>query len=147
MLENSSINCRFDMRVDVVWEPCDFVRSVHSAGLLLSRSTTGRFAWRQCHCRSQMSLHWHKQYHRTIIRLEMRDTDLFLKKSHSYYDQVQGQLFKTKRSTCIFIVYTKVDLRTIHVDLDIEYCETSLIPKQKLFYDKFFLEYITQFAL
>ena len=38
-------------------------------------------------------------------RLEMRDTDLCLKKSHSYYDQVQGQLFITRQSTCIFIVY------------------------------------------
>ena len=75
--------------------------------------------------------------------VEMRDTDLLLKKAHSYYDQVQGQLFITKRSTCIFIVYTKVDLRTIRVDLDIEYCETCLIPKLKLFYEKFFLEYIT----
>ena len=79
--------------------------------------------------------------------LEMRDTDLCLKKSHSYYDQVHGQLFITKRSTCIFIVYTKVDLRTIHVDLDIEYGKTCRILKQKLFYEKFFLEYITQFAL
>ena len=41
-VRNSSFNCRFNMRVAVIWEACDFVRSVHSVGLLLSRSNTGR---------------------------------------------------------------------------------------------------------
>ena len=69
-------------------------------------------------------------------------SDLKLRKQHKYYDQVQGQMLLTKRESCYFVIYTFIDLKIISVQFDQEYCQLSLIPKLKLFYEKFYRPYV-----
>ena len=65
-----------------------------------------------------------------------------LKKTHNYYDQVQGQMYCTGRRNCYFVVYTFVDFRVTTVKLDKEYCAESLVPKLSLFYTKHYLPFL-----
>ena len=74
--------------------------------------------------------------------LEYRHGKIALKKSHNYYDQVQGQLLLSERRKCYFLVYTFVSLKVIQIEYDPEYCHSSLLPKLNAFYDNFFLKYI-----
>ena len=74
--------------------------------------------------------------------LETQASGTALKRSHSYFDQVQGQMFVANRSLCDFVVYTHVDMKVVRVDFDLVYCEQSLIPKLKLFYDNYYVKYI-----
>jgi len=60
--------------------------------------------------------------------------DLILKPSHSYYTQVQGQLFITGRQLCHFVVYTFQSLLVIDVPIDVDFCNRSLIPILNGFY-------------
>lgn len=70
------------------------------------------------------------------------DGVLTLKRSHGYFDQVQGQMYITKRSLCYFVTYTFQDLQIIKVPVDLDYCENSLFPKLNLFYTKTFLPFL-----
>lgn len=72
------------------------------------------------------------------------DDELQLKRNHKYYDQIQGQMFISKRSCCYFVVYTFIDFKVLTVKLDREYCTESLLPKLSLFYDKHFLPYVAR---
>lgn len=72
------------------------------------------------------------------------DSELQLKRTHKYYDQVQGQMFISERNSCYFVVYTFVDFKVLTIKLDRDYCRESLIPKLSLFYDKHFLPYIAK---
>ena len=51
-------------------------------------------------------------------------------------------MFVAKKSTYDFIVFTHVDMKVVTVDFDSEYCEQSLIPKLKLFYENYFMKYV-----
>lgn len=68
--------------------------------------------------------------------------ELTLKKSHVYFDQVQGQLHITGKKKCFFVIYTFEDLQYFVVDYDHEYCTISLFPKLVLFYEKFYRPYL-----
>ncbi|XP_056005483.1 uncharacterized protein LOC125659233 [Ostrea edulis] len=61
-----------------------------------------------------------------------------LRKSHPYYDQIQGQLYISGHSLCYFVVYTFSDLFVEKLFIDQDYCENALIPKLELFYVKHF---------
>ena len=74
--------------------------------------------------------------------LEKKNRRLTLKRSHKHYDQVQGELWISKRSTCYFFVYTKVDSKIIDVPFDETYCMFSLLPKLKSFYDNHYLKFV-----
>lgn len=69
--------------------------------------------------------------------------DYQLKKTHKYYDQIQGQLYLTNRTHCYFVIHTFVDFKVIDVSIDLEYCESLMIPKLTEFYYKYFLPYLT----
>jgi hypothetical protein len=58
-----------------------------------------------------------------------RNGNVALKKSSSYYDQIQGQLFLSERNFCYFVVYTFVDLFVQIIEVDKDYCLGSLVPK------------------
>ncbi len=68
--------------------------------------------------------------------------NLMLKKTHRYYDQVQGQLHLSGRKVCYFVVYTFKDCQYFKVELDAEYCKLALVPKLELFYGKHFRPYV-----
>ncbi|XP_062603648.1 uncharacterized protein LOC134265461 [Saccostrea cucullata] len=68
--------------------------------------------------------------------------NIALKKSHSYYDQIQGQLYISKREVCYFVVFTLKDLFVQKIHLDKHYCENSLLPKLKVFFEKYYRPFI-----
>lgn len=68
--------------------------------------------------------------------------EIVIRKNHKYYDQIQGQLFITKRAYCYFIVYTFKDMFVQKIAIDVDYCEKSLIPKLELFYSKYYMPYL-----
>ncbi|XP_062603717.1 uncharacterized protein LOC134265512 [Saccostrea cucullata] len=67
---------------------------------------------------------------------------IVLKTSSKYYDQIQGQLYVTKRSLCYFVVYTLSDLFVQKILFDDEYCNNCLLPKLETFYKTFFRSYV-----
>ena len=44
----------------------------------------------------------------------------------------------------IIDVSTHVDIRVVRVDSDSNYCERSLIPESKLFYDNYHVKYVAE---
>ncbi|XP_074643803.1 uncharacterized protein LOC141915295 isoform X2 [Tubulanus polymorphus] len=72
--------------------------------------------------------------------------DKKLKRSHNYYDQIQGQLHICKRKMCYFVVYTHKDLYVERVYHDQKHCELSLLPKLEIFYRKYYSKYLTMHA-
>ncbi|VDI46737.1 Hypothetical predicted protein [Mytilus galloprovincialis] len=68
--------------------------------------------------------------------------NIVLKESSNYYDQIQGQLFVTKRSLCYFVVYTLCDLFVQKISLNEEYCNNCLVPKLESFYQRVFRPYV-----
>ena len=73
-----------------------------------------------------------------------RGADFFLKKTHSYYAQVQGQLALTGLPWCDFCVYladsNEMCVDRIHFDSD--YWENDLLPKLKNFFFNSALSFI-----
>ena len=60
---------------------------------------------------------------------------LQLKRSHTYYSQIQGQLAITERKWCDFIVYTNKGLSVERIDFDSKFWLEQLLPKLTCFYD------------
>ena len=54
----------------------------------------------------------------TVPYLEMCNDGLILKKSHAYFDQVQGQLLCSDRDVCHFLVFTFKDQKVITIRRD-----------------------------
>ena len=96
------------------------------------------------HCRSEMEEKMKKIIpgeHFKFLCFE-RNGNVALKKSSSYYDQIQGQLFLSERNFYSFVVYTFVDLFVQKIEVDKDYCLGSLVPKLELFYSKHLRPYI-----
>ena len=77
--------------------------------------------------------------------LETSGSELSLKMSHNYYEQIQGQLFVTKRKMCYFVIYTFADFKVLKVYYNKRYCEEALLPKLKNFYQCYYKPFITKF--
>ncbi len=60
---------------------------------------------------------------------------LILKRSHTYYCQVQGQMGIGERLWCDFIVYTKKGIHVERIDFDESFWTNQLLPKLCTFYD------------
>ena len=60
---------------------------------------------------------------------------LQLKRGHTYYSQVQGQLAITERRWCNFTVYTKKGLSVERIHFDSKFWTEQLLPKLTHFYD------------
>ena len=65
-----------------------------------------------------------------------------LKKTSKYYYQVQGQLLVTRRNKCYFVVYTFVDFHVEVIPADTEFAQYSMLPRLKLFYEKYYRKHI-----
>ena len=74
--------------------------------------------------------------------LEEVDGKLNLKKNHSYFAQIQGQLLICGREKCVLVVYTFVDCIFIDISLDHDYCENILLPKLSHFYTQHYRPYV-----
>lgn len=62
---------------------------------------------------------------------------IFLKRKHSYYFQVQGQLNITQREWCDFVVYTAAnELFVERIYKDDAFWNTSMVPKLTRFYEE-----------
>ena len=70
--------------------------------------------------------------------------EIKLKQHSKYFCQIQGQLYVTGRRICKFVVYTLVDVLVQEIELDVNYCKESLLPKLDLFYERYFRKYIAK---
>jgi hypothetical protein len=73
--------------------------------------------------------------------LEDKDGKCSLKRSHKYFDQIQGQMAITGRSMAYFVVFTFVDLAIIEVPFEKDFWEDSMRPKLKAFYEHYYRRY------
>ena len=62
---------------------------------------------------------------------------LALYKTHHYYYQVQAQLFVTKKSVCLLVIYTFKDLVVIQINRDDEFID-AMIAQLDLFFHNYF---------
>ena len=61
--------------------------------------------------------------------------EISLKKRHSYYCQIQGQMAIGDRPWCDFIIYTSKGITIERVRYDQEFWEKNLLPKLEEYYD------------
>ncbi|KAK5650152.1 hypothetical protein RI129_001181 [Pyrocoelia pectoralis] len=60
--------------------------------------------------------------------------NIFLKKNHKYYMQVQGQLAITGLRYCLFVVDSGKDMITLNIELDVNKWKSEWLQKLVLFY-------------
>ena len=65
------------------------------------------------------------------------DQSILLKTDHTYYDQIQGQLYVTGRAFCMFVVYTIKECVAVKIDKDINWA--SNIQRLETFYKEKYL--------
>lgn len=68
--------------------------------------------------------------------LELRNNEVSLKKSHSYYYQITGQMAIAKKTKCHFIVFTFCDLFVQTIDYDKEFFEKKCCQNCQAFMKK-----------
>ena len=71
------------------------------------------------------------------LKLDEATGKLQLKTTHSYYYQVQGQLFCANKSECDFVIYTKKDFLVISVSRDQAFIDAMLLKLSTFFNDYF----------
>lgn len=76
--------------------------------------------------------------------LDMKDDKLVLKRTHKYFDQVQGQMALTKRPKAYFVVFTFVDIQIIEVPFDSCFWVGSMLPNLISFYEVHFRKYLAE---
>ena len=59
-----------------------------------------------------------------------------LRKNHSYYCQVQGQMAISERSWCDFVIYTTKEINIQRIPFEPTFWNNELLPKLIEFYDK-----------
>jgi putative phage-type endonuclease len=77
----------------------------------------------------------------TVSFLENVSGKLQLKRNHSYYFQIQGQLSLAKKSKCYFVVYTHKDLFIEIIPHDDAFCKAMLLSLEA-FYTKNYRPYV-----
>ena len=60
---------------------------------------------------------------------------MYLKKSHIYYAQVQGQMGIGERLWCDFVIYTCKGITIERINFDPHFWNDELLPKLISFYD------------
>ena len=66
--------------------------------------------------------------------LRIEDNKLTLKKNHSYYYQIQGQMACSQKALCQFVVYTHEDIFIEQIKFDHTFFEKEMLPKLSEFY-------------
>ena len=67
------------------------------------------------------------------------DGKVVLKRSHSYYYQVQGQLALSGRKWCDFVIWTCVDISIERIFADSDFFQQHMLPFLNDFYVKAFI--------
>ena len=76
--------------------------------------------------------------HKSVPYLQLQANEkLTLKKAHTYYYQIQGQLFCTGRRLCYFCVYTSKDFLIVEIPRDESFID-QMVGKLTLFFHDFF---------
>ena len=70
-----------------------------------------------------------------LVTQSSGDQKVQLKRSHSYYCQVQGQMAITERAWCDFVVYTSKGIAIDRIAFDKLFWENELLPKLVDFFD------------
>lgn len=65
------------------------------------------------------------------------DGSIELKESSPYFCQIQGEMAIKKCSMCHFVVWTPIDIEIISVPFNEPFWTGELLPKLKLFFNKF----------
>jgi hypothetical protein len=73
----------------------------------------------------------------TVPYLELKNDHLELKKTHSYYYQVQGQIFCCNAKYVDFVVYTSVDIKIIRITRDDIFIQ-DMLEKLNNFFNTYF---------
>ena len=73
----------------------------------------------------------------TVPYLHTVDGELILQRDHPYFYQVQGTLYCTERKWCDFTVWTKEDLKVVHIVRDEEFID-SMTKDLEAFFDQYF---------
>lgn len=78
--------------------------------------------------------------------VELQNNKIKLKRTHSYYYQVQGQLNICKKDVCFFIIYIN-DQQPLYIEQiykDEQFWKEQMLPKLKLFYNNCILTELVQ---
>lgn len=79
----------------------------------------------------------------TVPWLQLNNCELELDKKHSYYYQIQGQLFCTGRVRCILVVYTFIERKYIEITRDESFI-SEMIETLTGFYNKYFKQAVAR---
>ena len=73
------------------------------------------------------------------------DGSVILRKGHSYYYQIQGQMAITGRNWCDFVVYTPYGISVERITFNESFWLNEMLPKLDLFYDGHYLPFYMEF--
>ena len=73
------------------------------------------------------------------------DGSAILRKGHSYYYQIQGQMAITGRNWCDFVVYTPYGISVERITFNESFWLNEMLPKLDLFYDGHYLPFYMEF--
>ena len=82
----------------------------------------------------------------TVPYLKSVNGNLALDSNHSYYYQVQGQLFCSKRQYCDFVIFTQKDLKVVTIAFDNDFVD-QMLQKLMSFYNDFFRDAVVKVHL
>ena len=71
------------------------------------------------------------------------DGQVTLKKTHSYYYQMQGQMAIANKPWCDFCVWTPNGLAIDRIDRDTDFWQQKMFPKLQTVYNKYLLPEIS----
>jgi hypothetical protein len=73
-----------------------------------------------------------------FLFLEKRDGGIHLKKGHSYFYQIMGQMAICKKPVCYFVVYTFCDIMIEKIEFD-EHFYANMLPLLETFYTEHYV--------
>jgi hypothetical protein len=76
--------------------------------------------------------------------LEMRDGQMKLKVSHSYYYQVQGQMSVCQKKASYFVTYTLCDIYEERIEFDADFVAEKMSPFLHKFYKQHYLPHVVK---
>ena len=79
---------------------------------------------------------------KTFSFLEYDGTKIQLKRGHSYFYQIQGQLMISRRQKCYFVVHTMCDLFIEEITFDWSFFLKNMLPQLDNFYEKVYLPFV-----
>ena len=81
---------------------------------------------------------------KNFLFLEERDGEVKLKKRHSYFFQVQGQMKISGKQSCYFITFTLCDFHVEEIEYDDRFYNQEMLPVLREFYNTHYLPLIVK---